>query len=126
MQLARDVSAYFLLRGDQPPGQVFYPSIAFAQGLLTLAERLLDTSAPGPLGQQREDQQRFYSTQRDAADDLPLIKIPEGILPELDDAARRQLTFTDAPAPKFAPVEHGHSRGVLDREVLRPRAVCNS
>src|SRR5215510_13731617 len=47
MQLARDVSALFLLRGDQPSGQVFYPGIAFAKSLLALAQRLLGLLAFG-------------------------------------------------------------------------------
>src|SRR5262245_65850098 len=52
MQLAGNVSALFLLRGDQPSGKVFYPGIAFAKSLLALAQRLLGLLALGNVDDQ--------------------------------------------------------------------------
>src|SRR5262245_7365078 len=52
MQLAGNVSALFLLRGDQPSGKVFYTGIAFAQSLLVLAQSLLGRLALGYVNDQ--------------------------------------------------------------------------
>src|SRR5215467_8640198 len=113
MQFTRDVSALFLLRGYQPPGQVFYPGVAIAQGLLTLAQRLLNPSAPGPLDQQREDQERLSDTQRGDANNPPFIKDPEGGFSEPDDAARGQPVFADSPASELTPIKYVYIRPYL-------------
>src|SRR5262245_40530617 len=52
MQLARNVSALFLLRGDQPSGQIFYAGVAFAKSLLALAQRPLGLLALGDVNNQ--------------------------------------------------------------------------
>src|SRR5262249_2996945 len=58
MQLTRDVSALFFLGDNQASGKVFNPGVAFAQLLLTPAQRLFGLLA---LGNVNDQAAHFYA-----------------------------------------------------------------
>ena len=94
--------------------------------LFALSQILRRLTTPALLEQEKSDEQSLGGYQSERGDDAPLVLLPEGGLFEANDAARRKMLFADSPALKLTPVEHWHSRGGLDRDVLRPRRRLQS
>src|SRR5262245_1728430 len=97
----------------------------FRKTLLALPQTPRRAQTPGPFKHEVGDEQGLDRKHSERAHNVLLVLLPEGQFFEANDFAGRQGVLADAPTPKLAPIEHGHSRGVLDRDVLRTLAVRN-
>src|SRR5512133_1406041 len=77
-----------------------------AEAFLALAPLKLRSTTSLPLPDQPKNEQGFEQDQRDTANDVPLVALPNASLAEPNNCSRRQSLFVESPALHLPPIDH--------------------
>src|SRR5207249_9165718 len=105
VQLTRDARPFGLLGPEQPPAQIADSIVACAQLCLTSTRQRLGLAALHRLNEQGPDQGGLCQQDRQRADDVGFVALPDAGLAKPDERAGWNARLGDTPALQLPPID---------------------